>query len=544
MAKSSEIYEATLTEEQIDVFSEKAKEFLQKNKVAKNDCLRTALSVEEVLFNCLENFRGKKITLITGVKFFRPFVTVQVEGRPYNAYVSAEKENGFFGEAILKNLGLSPEYVYDDVNSYTFKAKKQKKGIFFKLIVAVISAVAVGLLGLLLPVTTRNLILGTVLTPLHETFLNILGCIAGPMIFLSVAWGIYGIGDAATLKRLGRRMLIGFIGGVYIAVIAGGIFALPFFTLKFSSKVSSGGQIYEIFKMIIGIIPKNIFSPFVEGNTLQIIFLAVVIGVAMLFLGRKTTAIARAVEEINHIVQFLIEFISQLVPYFIFIVIVSMIWSDTFSKLAGIGKLIVLIIASILLYALVFILITSAKNRVSPHLLCRKGISTFFIAFTTASSAAAFGTNSENCKKRFGISDTVTSFGLPLGMVTFKPTTALYFTILSLYFAESNKVSISLTWFILMFFCCGILAVATPPIPGGALTTYVVLFSMLNIPINSLAIALTCDVLIDFLVTGMDQFLIQFSLLNRAKKLGMVNEKTLKSEKQKGRVNLGGSQNG
>ena len=72
--------------------------------------------------------------------------------------------------------------------------------------------------------------------------------------------------------------------------------------------------------MILNIFPANILSPFVEGNTLQIIFLAFVIGLSMIFLGQRTSAVAKAVEQINYIITFLMGTISTFVPYFVFIV--------------------------------------------------------------------------------------------------------------------------------------------------------------------------------------------------------------------------------
>lgn len=47
------------------------------------------------------------------------------------------------------------------------------------------------------------------------------------------------------------------------------------------------------------------FEPFATGNTLQIIFGAVVIGIALLYLGRQTRAIALGIEQVNTLVQFL-----------------------------------------------------------------------------------------------------------------------------------------------------------------------------------------------------------------------------------------------
>lgn len=82
-----------------------------------------------------------------------------------------------------------------------------------------------------------------------------------------------------------------------------------------------------------------------------------------------------------------------------------------------------------------------------------------------------------------------------------------------------------------MIFSAGILAIATPPIPGGAITAYTVLFSQLGIPAEAIAVALACDTILDFICTGGDQFMIPFAILNQANRLGLVNKDILKRKK-------------
>lgn len=57
-----------------------------------------------------------------------------------------------------------------------------------------------------LPSFVREMILNTFISPVYSTFFNVLKCIAGPMIFLSVVWGIYGIGDVETLGTIGHNI--------------------------------------------------------------------------------------------------------------------------------------------------------------------------------------------------------------------------------------------------------------------------------------------------------------------------------------------------
>ncbi|MBQ0083609.1 MAG: dicarboxylate/amino acid:cation symporter [Clostridiales bacterium] len=531
MKRKTEIYKSTISPSSIDECSKRVSQFIKELKQPNRDAVRYSLAAEEILLKTLENSAEEKsFVLKTGYKFFKPFISIEIDGESQNLYVS-DDEQSFFGKSILKNLGLAPEYAYvGGTNSYNFKLKKKSLNPFIGLVLALALAVVIGFLGLLLPENIRSNILNGLLIPLHDTFLNVLGCIAGPMIFLSVAWGIYGIGDAATLKQVGKKLLGQYVITVFALTVILGLGALPFFTFADSSGAADTSGVSAIFNMILGIFPKNIFSPFIEGNTLQIIFLAIVIGIAMLFLGRKTKAVALAVEQINYIVQFLIEFISNLVPYFIFIAVLKMIWSNMTEILLNVGKLLTVFIGAIIVMLILLIAYTSIKLQCNPFVLLKKGLPTFLIGLTTASSAAAFGTNMKTCTEGYGIDKKMSSFGIPLGMVTFKPATAICYVIICLFFAEYYSIPVSPSWFIVLLFSAGILAVATPPIPGGSLTAYTVMFTQLGIPAEALAIAIAVDALFDFIDTGIDQLTLPFALLTAANRLGLVDKKTLRKK--------------
>ena len=521
-------YDYILSPEVVDICSDNVRAYLTELGIPKRDIIRYTFSLEEILLKSLDGKSEVPIHLFCGKKMFRNSVILEIDGEANNIYMSESKNTGVLGESMLKSLGLSPEFLHTNgKNVYSFRLKKQGMNSLLKLLLVLLVSFAVGFAGLLLP---GNIISGVnefVLTPLHTTFLNVLGCIAGPMIFLSVAWGIYGIGDAATLRQIGKRLFFGFSGTVGAVALVLTFLCLPFFSLNFSDNVDAGGGFSDIFNLILGIVPKNIFSPFVDGNTLQIIFLAIVIGIAMVFLGKKTNAVALAVEQINYIVQFLIEFISKLVPYFVFIVVVKTVWSQSLDIFTKVAKLFVVYVIAegIMIFALTSY--TSLKNRVSPMLIIKKALPAFLIALTTASSAASFGTNMENCEKEFGIDKTITSFGVPFGVVMFKPATSVCHLTMALFFAEYYGIKTSVTWVAILIISILILSIATPPIPGGAMTAYTVLFTQLGIPAEGLAIALACDMIIDFLSTGGNQFMLPFALLNQAGKLGMVDRKIL-----------------
>lgn len=524
-------YDAVLDAAAIDECSLRVSEFLKDKKADRQTVLRYSLAIEEALLKTLDKNEGNEVhvSLTTGIRFFRPFILLAVDGKDENLFF--EKSKGVLQDSILKNVGIVPDYSYSGgKNVYTFHLPKKEKNTLLLLLFAVILALIVGYVGLMLPDEVRE-IFGSILTMLHDTFLNMLGAAAGPMIFFSVAWGIYGIGDAATFQQIGKKMILGYSGSIFIATFGCGFLALPFFSLLSSGEGATFGQVTGVLELIFGIVPKNIVAPFYEGNTLQIIFLATVFGVALLFLEKKTLSVAKATEQLNQVVQFIIEFISKLIPPFVFIVVTDMIWSSTTSVLFSVGKLILALTAAILLSACVVIGFTSIRNKVSPILLIKKGLPTLMVGVSTASSAAAFGSNIKACRDEFGVPENLYSFGLPLGIVMFKLSSGLQYMMLGLFMAEEYKVPMSMSRIVILFFITGIIAIATPPIPGGSVIAYTMLVSIMGYPEEAIVIALASDAILDFIVTGFDQFMMPFVLLNLSTKLHLTDRNILLKKK-------------
>lgn len=244
----------------------------------------------------------------------------------------------------------------------------------------------------------------SLLTPVYDAFIGILNTVASPMIFLSVAWGIYGIGDAATLGRIGKRMLIryiamtGLITGFALAVL------MPFYRLHFASTGIDSSGINKIIELILGIFPRNIISPFLDGNTMQIILIASVVGCIMLILGSQTKLIATFIEQINYIIQYLIEMISGFVPVFIFIIILRLIWSDSLKDIFSVWKPFASYLAVSFAVVLLVLAFVCIKEKTSFSNFVKKLFPSFFIGLTTASSSAAFGTTVSTCEYDLGIS--------------------------------------------------------------------------------------------------------------------------------------------
>ncbi len=524
--------EFTLKAEDIDHVSETITGFLKNCGQEKSNILKIRLAMEDVLLNW-RTFFGEEtpIRLSTGKRLGRPFIHFELDGEQNDPLSHNETDFGEYSSQMMATMGLCPTYSYHKgTNEVSLRLRKKRINPLLGLIIAVFAAFLVAVLGYFLPASARDVVSSDYLTPLYETFFGILSTIAGPMIFLSVAWGIYGIGDAAILGRIGKKMLLRYFGITALFTAATFLMIFPFMHLSYANTALNSSAVSGIFKLLLGIFPKDVFSPFLEGNTMQIILIATVVGCIMLILGNQTKLMATLIEQINSVIHYLMELIGSMVTAFIFVILLRLLWSDSVTSMWTAWKPLVIFVALAFVFLVLVTAYVSFTKKVNPILFVKKTFPTFLIALTTASSSAAFGANVSCCEHSLGIDSKMTNFGTPLGIVLFKPATSVSFAISTLYFSQIYHIEISLVWLLTAILVITIVSIALPPVPGGALACYTIVFTQLGIPQEALAVTMLLDVFFDFISTGCDTFFRQCELLLQADRIGMLDKSILRKK--------------
>ena len=254
------------------------------------------------------------------------------------------------------------------------------------------------------------------------------------------------------------------------------------------------------------IIPDNLFTPFSRSNTLQIMFVGIIIGVTMLIIGKDTQVVADLAEQLGFVVDGIMGFIGKLVPAFVFGSLFSIIAASDLGSLAAGGKYFVGTLAGCLLLLLIHTLITCVKLRMTPLDLWKRTFSTFIIALSTASSSAAFTDNRKTCTEKLGVSSRLANFGVPFGQLLYNPGASVLFWFAAVSVAESRNVEVSLVWYVTAIVISIILSAASPPVPGGLTASFTILFAQLALPSADLAVILSLTTLLDFVVTATDVY--------------------------------------
>lgn len=513
--------------------------FLQGCNLDSKTVLRTRLACEEVLLKYQKALMpNNRVKLRCSKTFRRIKVELSVSGESMNPF-SMRQDNQEYSDvlhAVLVSMGVAPSWQYrNGENLIVFTPQVRRRNQLAMLAIAVCLAVASGLLSILLiPQESRISFSNLLLSPLLDTFMGLLNAVSGPMIFLSIVMGICSIGDTATLGRIGRKMVSCFLGKSVLVTLAAVLIFVPFFDI--SGGTSGILDIQSMLGMVLDAIPGNFFTPFTKGNPLQIIFVAVVMGLSMVVLGSKVFGLQTLLEQSNYVIQLVMGAISSTVPFFVFVGIFDMILKSDFSVLGSSFKLVSMMLAGETLLIVVYVISTAARYRTEPATLIGKMIPTFLIALTTSSSAAAYQTNVECCEKKLGIDRRIIDFAVPLGQVVFMPGAIILFLSAGLCLAEAYRVTVSPALVLNAAIISFVLAVAAPPVPGGALTCYTMLVMQLGLPSEAIAIAIAFNVILEFVTTAVNVASLQLELVELAGSLGMLDRKILAGKEGKASV--------
>ena len=509
----------------IDLTCEDVGAFLTSVGVEKREALRIKLTLEEILLDYQAKF-GKEATF--HVRCVKRLLTIKVElivaGRVYNPLEKDEEENAING--ILAGIGLAPSYGYrNGKNHIIFIPKKKPLSSTVKMGVAIGLAIIAGILLNLLPEGIRVGANEYVLTPVTDAFMGLISAVSVPLIFLSILGSICSMGNMETLGKIGSKTIKVIL--LYMTVIS--VFMTALGSLFFHVQWGGGGTsgFSQVLNLIYNIIPSNLFEPFVTGNTLQLIFISIIVGLAMLVLSSRVSSVFKLVEQFGAIAQTIMSGLSSMLPILIFVLFTGMISGGEFGMLLESWKIIAVFLLLITIYFALTVLYIALRKKVSPTLLLKKTWKTLVIVLTTASSAAAFQRNIRDANKKLGIDKRLAEFGTSLGQVLFSPTDVAILLAMELGFAEMYGIAITPQFLIIALITNLLLSFSIPPVPGGAVMGYTIAFTQLGIPMEVLGVVLALDAIIDFPATACNVSGWQLTMIEVADSLDMLDKETL-----------------
>ncbi len=369
--------------------------------------------------------------------------------------------------------------------------------------------------------------------PWGTIFINLLKLIAVPLIIVSLIGGVSNLKNISTLSRIGLKTIGLYIITTLIAVSVGLIIVnitkpghvfpekkMAQFAEKFSENVaakqSSAKQLKDEtpLRFIVDIVPSNIVNAMTNNTKmLQVIFFAILFGVAMVMLPEeKTKPVKLFFDSLNNIILKLIDIIMATAPYGVFALIASLIVdvagenpADTVSLFAALGLYsLTVIIGLLVMIFVIYPLLIRFFTGIRFSKFAKKITPVQLLAFSTSSSAATLPLTMETAEEKLGISNETSSFVLPLGATINMDGTSLYQAVAAVFLAQVYGMNLGLSGQLIIILTATLASIGSAAVPGAGMVMLVIVLAAVGIPTEGIALIFAVDRPLDMLRTAVN----------------------------------------
>ena len=420
---------------------------------------------------------------------------------------------GFDAEAairntILRSFGDKLQYkCRGGVNTVRILVKRSERRQLYLTLGALLLAIVPGFLfKLVLPLDVQAGLDGYVLTPVKTMFLNALKMVVAPVVFFSIVSCVSQFGNFSEFGKMGGKTLGFYMTTTFIAIlVGGGIFALlhpgdPSLMASVqggagesAAAVDGSGASVSILDTIVDIVPANFIQPFLDSNMMQIIFIAVLCGVAVGAIGSYSEPLKNFFEACNTLFLKVTTVIVAVIPLAVFCSMTSLVMTTGVGTLTALLSLVGTFVLGLACMIALYCLILALVGRLNPLTFLRKYAPTMLTCFTLSSSSASMPFNLRACQDTLGVSPKVCSFSIPLGATVNMDGTCIYLAVASLFLARVYGIELGGADLFTMFFSIFLLSVGAPGIPGSALVCLSVLLVQVGIPVEAVSLIMGID---------------------------------------------------
>ncbi|MCR4605315.1 MAG: cation:dicarboxylase symporter family transporter [Eubacterium sp.] len=427
------------------------------------------------------------------------------------------------------------------VNSVRMTVVRSKKALLYQTLAALGLAIIVGFI--LSNFGSESLNGGLdkyVFVPIKTMFMSALKMVVAPVVFFSIITCISQFGSLSDMGRIGGKVL-GFylmttviavgvgLGAYYLFQPGGGI---DIGQAVDATKITSQTMDVSILDTIVNIVPVNVVKPFLEADMLQLIFLAVIAGIAVGMLGKYSRVLKDLIEACNELFLKITNIIIKFMPLAVFCSISSMMLSlggkTMLSVLGMLGTFVFGLVCMMSIYCLLMLLF----GRMNPLPFVKKYAPTMLQVFSLASSNASIPVNMDAAEKKLGISKRVYSLSIPLGATMNMDGTCVHLGVFALALAATYGVEIKGSTILSMVISIIVLSVGAPGIPGSGLICLSVLLTQIGVPVEAIGLVMGIDPIVGMFRTMSNCLGDMVATTVVAKSEGLID-----MEKYKGKLN-------
>ena len=335
-----------------------------------------------------------------------------------------------------------------------------------------------------------------------QIFIKTLKLLVVPLVFVSLVCGASSLADGNNMGRIGLKTVALYLMTTAVAISL---------ALTVANIINPGlginmaeGMTFQakeappLTQVVLDIFPSNPVAAMAEGNMLQIIVFALLLGVALTRAGDAGLALKASFDRWNEVIMQLVMMLMLAAPVGVFCLMV------TLGAQLGFGAILDLLayfLCVLLVLALHFLItyptLIKLLVRVSPVLFYQHMTPVMAFAFSTASSGATLPVTLETVKKRIGVRNEIASFVVPVGATINMDGTAIMQGVATVFIAQAFNVDIGLTGYLMVILTATMASIGTAAVPGVGLITLALVLTQVGLPVEGIALIIGVDRLLD-----------------------------------------------
>jgi Na+/H+-dicarboxylate symporter len=389
-------------------------------------------------------------------------------------------------------------------------------GMLLGLVVGVLIGPDAGFVDL-----PTSLLIGNWLAFPGQLFLVTIQMIVVPLVFASIIKGLTDAPDLGQLRRLGLWATSFFVVTTALAATLG---------IQIASLIKPGQYVdiaakmdvapaadalatppptppglVELPEVLIGLLPGNPLNAMAEGQMLQVVLFAFIVGVAMLSLSRDSSKpMLDLLDSLQQICMAVVRWAMTIAPIAVFGLMAQLTSRTGWQTLIGLSVYVATVIAGLLLMFALYLVLLRLFSNIGALEFLRKARSLLLLAFSTSSSAAVMPLSMQTAIEELGIRRQIAQFVIPLGATINMNGTALYQAVATVFLAQVFDIEIGTGGLALIVAMAVGASIGSPATPGVGIVILASIVSTVGIPPAGVALIIGVDRLLDMSRTAVN----------------------------------------
>lgn len=343
--------------------------------------------------------------------------------------------------------------------------------------------------------------------PIGDLYISLIRMVVIPLLLTSIISSVanlHGVGGAA---RLGTKTIAYFLLTAVFASLIGigtGLILEPGLGLgQLQLQDVKARVIPGPIDVLLGIVPSNPIKAMVDGNVLQVLFFALVVGGVLAVMGDKAATVRTFINEANAVVMKIVKIALQLTPVGTFGLIAWVVGVYGLEALAPLGKYIIAVYVACAVHLVVTYGGLTWLHGLNPLNFFRGAAPATQVAFVTASSFASLPLTLSSTINRLGVAREYASFAVPLGAsMKMDGCGAIFPAIAAIFIAQYTGVELSTGAYVAIFVTAVIGSLATAGVPGPSIVMLTLTLNAVGLPLEAIGYIIAVDRVVDMMRTA------------------------------------------